>query len=38
MGGKGYPLRIVQEIKMWPYNQMVYAQARIGPKEWEWAA
>ena len=27
--GKGDPLRIVQEIKVWPCWQMVYVQNRI---------
>ena len=26
-------LGIVQDIKIWPYYQMVYAQTKIGPKE-----
>ena len=32
---EGDPLRIVQEIKIWSYNQMVYAQNRIRPREWD---
>ena len=34
MGGQGDPLRIVQEIKVWPCKQMVYAQPRISLGEW----
>ena len=26
---QGDPLRIVQEIEVWPYEQMIYAQPRI---------
>ena len=33
LGGKGNPLRIVQEIKIWTYNQMVFALTRIRPRE-----
>ena len=29
LGGEYYPLRIVQEIEIWPYYQMVYAETRI---------
>ena len=29
LGGEGDPLGIVQEVKIWPYEQMVYAQPRI---------
>ena len=28
------PQRIVQEIEFWLYYQMVYAQIRIYPREW----
>ena len=35
MGGKGDPLGIVQEIKILLYNQIVYAQTRIGRREWD---
>ena len=38
MGGQGDPLGIVQEIKeikIWPYEQIVYAQPRICPGEWD---
>ena len=36
MGGKGDPLRTMQEIKISPYEQMMYAQARTcaGEKSW----
>ena len=30
--GEGYPLGIVQEIKIWPYEQAVYAQPGIYPE------
>ena len=33
LGGKGDPLRIVQEIKIWPCWQMVFAQTRIYPSK-----
>ena len=33
MGGEGDPLKIVQEIEIWPYEQMIYAQPRICPGE-----
>ena len=26
---------IVQEIEIWPYQQMVYAQPKICPAEWD---
>ena len=35
LGGKGDPLGIVQDIKIWTYCQLVYALTRIGPKEWD---
>ena len=31
LGGQGDPLGIVQEIYIWPYEQVVYAQPRIRP-------
>ena len=31
-GGEGDPLGIVQEIKIWPYYQMVYTENRIHPR------
>ena len=34
LGGEGDPLEIVQEIKIWPNYQMVYAQTRILWREW----
>ena len=34
MGGQTDPLEIVQEISVWPYEQMVYAQNTIGPEDW----
>ena len=34
LGWKVKPLRIVQEIKIWPYWLMVYAQTRISPRKW----
>ena len=33
LGGKGIPLGIVQEIEIWSYYQMVYAQTKIHPEE-----
>ena len=35
LGGKGDSVGIMQEIKIWSYNQMVYAQARICIREWD---
>ena len=35
LGEKGDPLEIVQETKVWPCWQMVYAQARTCPRKWE---
>ena len=32
---KGGPQGIVQEIEIWPFCQMGYAQTRIHPGEWE---
>ena len=32
---KGDPLGIVQEIELWPNEQMVYAQLSIYPGEWD---
>ena len=34
MGGQSDPLGNVQEIEVWLYEQMVYAQPRICPGEW----
>ena len=34
LGRKSDPQGIVQEIKIWPYNQKVYAQTRICPRKW----
>ena len=34
MGGQGDPQRIVKEIEIWPYEQMVYVQPRIRPGKW----
>ena len=34
-GGEGDSLGIVQEIEIWPYYEMVYAQIRIRPGEWD---
>ena len=31
----GNPLGVVQEILIWPYEQVVYAQPRIYPREWD---
>ena len=35
MGGQGDPLGIVQEIEIRPNYEMVYAQTRICPGEWD---
>ena len=35
MGWRVNPLGIVQEIEIWPYEQMIYAQPRICPGEWD---
>ena len=35
MSGQDDPLRVVQEIRIWPYEQMVYAQPRSFPGEWD---
>ena len=32
---EGTPLGIVQEIEVWPYKKMVYAQFRICPVNWD---
>ena len=33
MGGEGYSYEILQEIKIWPYEQTVYEQPRICPED-----
>ena len=35
LGGKGDPLEIVQEIKIWPHYPLVQPQTRICPGEWD---
>ena len=35
LGGKSDPLGIVQEIEIWLYDQMVYAQATVSLREWD---
>ena len=35
LGEEGDPLGIVQKIEIWPYNQILYAQSRIRPREWD---
>ena len=35
MGGQADPLGDVQEIEIWPYEQMVYAQPSTCPGEWD---
>ena len=35
LGGRGYLLGIEQEIELWSYEQMVYAQTRIRPRKWD---
>ena len=34
LGGKNDPMGIVEKKLIWPY-QMVYAQTRICPREWD---
>ena len=35
LGREGDPQGTVQEIEIWPFNQIAYAQTRIRPKEWD---
>ena len=35
LGGRGDPLKIGQEIEIWPYEQIVLAQPRICSGEWD---
>ena len=35
LGGKGDPLVIVQEFKIWPYKQTIDAETRICPRKWD---
>ena len=35
LGGKDNPFGIDQEIEIWPYYEMVYAQTRINQRGWE---
>ena len=35
LSGEDDPLGIVQEIKIWPCWQMVYAQTRNRPRKWD---
>ena len=35
IGGKDDPLGIVQELNVWVYYQMIYAQTRIHPRKWD---
>ena len=34
LGGQGDPLGDVQEIEIWPYELMVYAQPNSSPRKW----
>ena len=34
-GGQGDPLGNVQEIEIWPYEQVAYAQPRTRSGEWD---
>ena len=34
VGGQCDPLGNVQEIQIWPYEQMVYAQPSTCPRKW----
>ena len=35
LGGIGNPLGIVKDIRIWPYWQLVYPQARICLRKWD---
>ena len=35
LSGKGDPLGIVQEIKIWLYYQMISVQTKISPRKWD---
>ena len=35
LGGESDPQGIVQEVWIWPYQKMIYAQPRIHPGEWD---
>ena len=35
LGREGDSLGFVLEIEVWPYEEMVYAQRRICPGEWD---
>ena len=35
MGGERDPPGIAQEIEIWPYYQMLFAQTRICPGKWD---
>ena len=35
LGGESNSLGIVQEIEVWPYYLMVYAQTRFRVEEWD---
>ena len=35
MGREGDLQGIVQDIEIWPYNQMLYGQTRICSREWD---
>ena len=35
LGGQSDPMGIEQKILIWPYEQIVYAQPRICPGEWD---
>ena len=35
LGRQGDPQGTVQEVEIWQYEQMVYAQPRICPREWD---
>ena len=34
LGRQGGPLENVQEISIWPYKQMIYAQPSTCPRKW----
>ena len=35
LGYEGNPLGIVQEIEIWPYEQIVFEQNNISPGKWD---
>ena len=35
LGGDGNPLRIMQDIELWPYELLAWVQPRIRAEEWD---